>query len=149
MANTVKIARKLNSAGVQWDEAQTHAEVITDAVDDALGEVATKDFVENHLAQQDAKMEKRLAQQDAKMEKRHAQQDAKMDSIYYKLDSKMDKGFAQQDAKMDKVRIEMAELRAEFKSSQLSLTRWIIGLGTSMIGLIIALGSIIISNKLF
>ena len=138
MANTVKIARKLNSAGVQWDEAQTHAEVITDAVDDALGEVATKDFVEN-----------RLAQQDAKMEKRHAQQDAKMDSIYYKLDSKMDKGFAQQDAKMDKVRIEMAELRAEFKSSQLSLTRWIIGLGTSMIGLIIALGSIIISNKLF
>ncbi len=116
MANTVKIARKLNSAGVQWDEAQTHAEVITDAVDDALGEVATKDFVDNRLAQQDAKM---------------------------------DKGFAQQDSKMDKVRIEMAELRAEFKSSQLSLTRWIIGLGTSMIGLIIALGSIIISNKLF
>ncbi len=138
MANTVKIARKLNSAGVQWDEAQTHAEVITDAVDDALGEVATKDFVENRLAQQDAKMENHLAQQDAKM-----------DSIYYKLDSKMDKGFAQQDSKMDKVRIEMAELRAEFKSSQLSLTRWIIGLGTSMIGLIIALGSIIISNKLF
>ncbi len=105
MANTVKIARKLNSAGVQWDEAQTHAEVITDAVDDALGEVATKDFIEYRLAQQDSKM--------------------------------------------DKVRIEMAELRAEFKSSQLSLTRWIIGLGTSMIGLIIALGSIIISNKLF
>ncbi len=127
MANTVKIARKLNSAGVQWDEAQTHAEVITDAVDDALGEVATKDFVENHLAQQDAKM----------------------DSIYYKLDSKMDKGFAQNGLDIAKVRIEMAELRAEFKSSQLSLTRWIIGLGTSMIGLIIALGSIIISNKLF
>ncbi len=58
MANSVKIARKLNSAGVKWDEAQTHAEVITDAVDDALGEVAIRDFVENRFDQQNSKMER-------------------------------------------------------------------------------------------
>ncbi|MCY4232498.1 MAG: hypothetical protein OXE59_01950, partial [Bacteroidetes bacterium] len=43
------IARKLNSSGVEWEQAQTHAEVITDTVEDALGKVATKEFVENQI----------------------------------------------------------------------------------------------------
>ncbi|MCY4170185.1 MAG: hypothetical protein OXF08_01140 [Bacteroidetes bacterium] len=48
-SDTLKIARKLNSSGVEWEQAQTHAEVITDTVEDALGKVATKEFVENRI----------------------------------------------------------------------------------------------------
>ncbi|MCY4232497.1 MAG: hypothetical protein OXE59_01945 [Bacteroidetes bacterium] len=48
-SDTLKIARKLNSSGVEWEQAQTHAEVITDTVEDALGKVATKEFVENQI----------------------------------------------------------------------------------------------------
>ena len=43
--DTVKIVRKLNSSGVEWEQAQTHAEVITDAVEDALGKIATEELL--------------------------------------------------------------------------------------------------------
>ena len=48
-SDTLKIARKLNSSGVEWEQAQTHTEVITDTLKDALGKVATKEFVENQI----------------------------------------------------------------------------------------------------
>ncbi len=153
MANTVKIARKLNFSGVQWDQAQTHAEVINDAVDDALGEVATKDFVENRLGQQDSKMDTIHAQLDSKMDANHAQLDSKMDANHAQLDSKMDTNHAQLDSKMEKgfseVRVEAAEVRTEVKSAQLTVTRWIIATGISISSLLIALGTLIIRARFF
>ncbi len=131
MSEIPKIARELNSAGVEWEQAQVHAEVITTSVNGALEQVATKEFVNSKIAEVRAEMQTGFAEVHAKMEIGFAEVRAKN----AELRAEMQTGFAELHAKN-------AELRAENKASQLHQLRWIIGT-------ILAIGSLQIAAQIF
>ncbi|MCY4158956.1 MAG: hypothetical protein OXE92_05485 [Bacteroidetes bacterium] len=56
MSDTITIARKLNSGGIEWEEA------IMTAVDDALEKVATKEFVVSQVAELRGEMQTGFAE---------------------------------------------------------------------------------------
>ena len=63
MIDTLSIARKLSNSGGKREQAEAIADVVTDAVDQQYGELATKDFVRSQISivrgeisAQDAKM---------------------------------------------------------------------------------------------
>jgi len=68
MSDIPTIARKLNSTGIEWEQAQVHAEVITTAVDNALEKVATKGFVISQIAELRAEMQTGFAELRAEMQ---------------------------------------------------------------------------------
>ncbi|MCY4205747.1 MAG: hypothetical protein OXE92_08500 [Bacteroidetes bacterium] len=102
MSDTATIARKLHSAGVEWEKAQIHAEVITTAVNGALEKAATKEFVISQIAELRAEMQTGFAE----------------------LRTEMQTGLAELRTEMQTVN---AETRTENKASELRQLRWIVG----------------------
>ncbi len=127
MSEIPKIARELNSAGVEWEQAQVHAEVITTSVNGALEQVVTKEFVNSKIAEVRAEMQTGFAEVHAKNAE---------------LRAEMQTGFAEVHAKIAEVHAKNAELRAENKASQLQQLRWIVGT-------ILAIGSLQIAAQFF
>ncbi len=156
MSEIPKIARELNSAGVEWEQAQVHAEVITTSVNGALEQVATKEFVNSKVAEVRVEMQTGFAEVHAKNAELRAEMQtgfAEVDAKNAELRAEMQTGFAEVDAKNAELRAEMqtgfaevhaknAELRAENKASQLQQLRWIIGT-------ILAIGSLQIAAQFF
>ncbi len=138
MSEIPKIARELNSAGVEWEQAQVHAEVITTSVNGALEQVATKEFVNSKIAEVRAEMQTGFAEVHAKNAELRAEMQTGFAEVHAKnaeLRAEMQTGFAEVDAKN-------AELRAENKASQLQQLRWIVGT-------ILAIGSLQIAAQFF
>jgi len=128
MSDIPTIARKLNSAGIEWEQAQVHAEVITTAVDNALEKVATKEFVISQIAELRAEMQTGFAELRAEMQTGLAELRAEMQTGLAELRAEMQTG--------------LAESRTENKASQLRQLRWIVGT-------IVAIGSLQIAAQIF
>ncbi len=152
MSEIPKIARELNSAGVEWEQAQVHAEVITTSVNGALEQVATKEFVNSKIAEVRAEMQTGFAEVDAKNAELRAEMQTGFAEVHAKnaeLRAEMQTGFAEVraeiaevHAKIAEVHAKNAELRAENKASQLQQLRWIVGT-------ILAIGSLQIAAQFF
>ncbi len=148
MSEIPKIARELNSAGVEWEQAQVHAEVITTSVNGALEQVATKEFVNSKNAEVRAEIaevraeitEVRAEITEVRAEITEVRAEitevrAEMQTGFAEVRAEMQTGFAEANAKN-------AELRAENKASQLQQLRWIVGT-------ILAIGSLQIAAQFF
>ncbi len=145
MSEIPKIARELNSAGVEWEQAQVHAEVITTSVNGALEQVATKEFVNSKIAEVRVEMQTGFAEVHAKNAELRAEMQtgfAEVDAKNAELRAEMQTGFAEVHAKIAEVHAKNAELRAENKASQLQQLRWIVGT-------ILAIGSLQIAAQFF
>ncbi len=128
MSDTATIARKLHSAGVEWEKAQIHAEVITTAVNGALEKAATKEFVISQIAELRAEMQTGFAELRTEMQTGLAE-----------LRTEMQTGLAELRTEMQTVN---AETRTENKASELRQLRWIVGT-------IVAIGSLQIAAQFF
>ncbi len=167
MSDIPTIASKLNSAGVEWEQAQVHAEVITTVLNGAFEQIATKEFVNSKVAElraENAELRVDIAELHAKIETGNAELHAKIETGNAELHAKIETGNAELHAKIEtgnaelraenaelrvdiaelhaKIETGNAELRVEFKSSQLRQLRWIVGT-------IVAIGALQIASQLF
>jgi len=71
--DTHKFVRRLERAGMPTEQAEVHAEVLTEAFNVNLESLVTKDYFESRL-------EVRFAQQNARIDTRIAELEAKVDS---------------------------------------------------------------------
>ena len=106
--DTLKAAKRLGAAGFDLDQSESLAGIIGESITDKL---ATKDDLRN--------LEMRLT---GKIEVL----DTKIDSVEERLTGKIEKQGIE-------VGMHIATLKAEIAEAQVSLHRWIIGLGVTLV----------------
>lgn len=91
--DTHKFVRRMEAAGMTLEQAEAHADALTEAFTVNLEHLVTKDYFDSRLearfAEQDARIDTRFAEQKAYMDTRLAEQDAKFDKRFNKLESQV------------------------------------------------------------
>ena len=99
--DTHKFIRRLEQAGMPTEQAEVHADVLTEAFTVNLDSLVTKEFLAARLAEQDARIDARFAEQDARIDSRFAEQDARIDTRFAEQNARIDTRFAEQDGRID------------------------------------------------
>ena len=81
MIDTLSIARDLSKAGVDWEQAQAHAEVMAHVVEQQHADVATKEFVRNQINIVRRELSEKISAVDAKI----SAVDAKVSAVETRL----------------------------------------------------------------
>ena len=130
MLNTLTIAHNLSESGFKREQAEAIANVVADATQSQLGDLASKDFVQNQINK--VRGEISDFRGDIKTEIADVRSEMKTEIAGVKTE-------------IAGVKTEIAGVRGETSGLETRLLRWIVGTGIAVGGLVTAVVAILLS----
>lgn len=115
MIDTLSIARKLSSSGVEREQAEAIADVVADAADQQYGALATKDFVRGEISAVRGEISAVRGDMDSGFSAVHGKMDSEFSAVHGKIDS----GFS--------------AVRGEITALETRLVRWVVATGVVVV----------------
>ena len=136
--DTLEYARRLAEAGIPADQADAHAQALSEALATASVTPAELVLVRSELL---ARMDMLKSEVYARMDRLKVEIDARVDRLKVEIDARMDRLKVEIDARFDQLKIEIDARFERFEArfeSKLRPLRWLLGI--ALAGQVVTLG---------